>query len=152
MSNEEQDIDDESYVTDTHILLSALGDHPRTRILAVFIGHPHTWFTPAETAAHADLDPNTINIEQHLNELTEVNIIDVDDTSTPDQYAVNTDNDAAESLAQFEWNLVKNLAEREDTDLWKGIQDAKDDNFARPKQEFEFGSDKDLDEKEDADE
>lgn len=26
----------------------------------------------------------------------------------------------------------------EDTDLWKGIQDAKDDSFARPEQEFEF--------------
>ena len=110
------DTGDESYVTDTHVLLSVLGDHPRTRILAVFIGNPEMDFTPAEIVSNAGIEPNDIDIEQHLNELAEVNIIDVDDTSNHDQYAMNTDNDAAESLAKIEWDLVKNLAKQEESD------------------------------------
>lgn len=102
--------DDETYV-DNHILLDVLGDHPRTRMLAVFIGHPNMWFTAAETANYAGLDTDTVH--SHLDALHDWEIINTNPENDT-KYSVNTDNDAAESLAEFEWAILNILADMDE--------------------------------------
>lgn len=133
----------ESYVTDRHVLVSVLGDHPRTKLLAVFIGNAEMSFTAAEAADYAGLSRGTVY--EHIPDLTEPGLVEkVGKQGNSKLYRLNTDSDAARALAEFEWRLVEALAENdeddpaEDTELHKGIEDAKSDRFVRPDQDFEF--------------
>lgn len=104
---------DEGYVTDSHVLVEALGDHPQTKMLAVFIGNPEMDFNVTEIAKYADLKRDTVY--KYLGKLKELDLIEeARKVGNSQMYALNTDNDAAETFAKFEWDLVKNLAESEE--------------------------------------
>jgi len=46
---------EEAGVSDRHVLLSALGNHPKTKILTVFLDRPDMDFNVTEVADYADL-------------------------------------------------------------------------------------------------
>jgi len=93
-------------------LLSALGDHPKTRILAALLTNADMAFSLSDVALMAATDRSTVS--EHLPALVAQDIVieALKDDETP-LYQINKESAAAESLARFEWDLIKADAERE---------------------------------------
>ncbi len=53
--DEADDNNKTGYVTEEHILVDALGDRPKIRLLAVFVGCPDVEFNVTQLADYADL-------------------------------------------------------------------------------------------------
>jgi len=104
--------DDAAAVTERHVLVSVLGDHPKTKILAAFLGNPDIDFNRTKIADYAGLESKTVN--EHLDTLRGWGMIEETQQSGDSrQYSLNTDSEAAETLAKFEWKLVDHLGQKE---------------------------------------
>lgn len=110
MTGDEEDVD--AAVTDRHVLVSVLGDHPKTKILAAFLGNPDIEFSTTKIADHAGLELETV--DQYLDTLRGWGVIEeTHQSGSSRQYSLNTDSEAAEALAKFEWKLVEHLGQKE---------------------------------------
>lgn len=104
---------DDGYATEEHVLLSVLGDHPKTKLLAVFIGNPQMDFNVTELAEYANLKRDTVY--KYLDTLRGWGMVEeTRKVGNSQMYSLNTDSEAAESLATFEWKLVEHLGEKEE--------------------------------------
>ncbi|WP_058992227.1 helix-turn-helix domain-containing protein [Haloarcula sp. CBA1127] len=113
--NESEGADDGGYVTDDHLLVDVLGGHPKTRILAVFLGNPEMDFNVTEIADYADLKRDTVY--KYLDTLRGWGLVEeTRRVGNSQMYALNTDSEAAKSLAKAEWKLVELLGQKEEQD------------------------------------
>lgn len=103
----------EGYVTDEHVLVSLLGDHPKTKILAVFLGNADMDFNVTEIADYADLKRDTVY--KYLDTLRGWGLVEeTRQVGNSHMYSLDTDSDAAQALAETEWRLVEHLAGKEE--------------------------------------
>jgi len=95
-----------------HVLLTVLGDHPKTKTLTVFLDNPDMEFNLTEIADYAGLKRDTVST--YLNTLRAWGLVEETQQVGNNQlYSLDTASEAAESLAKFEWDLVKHLADKE---------------------------------------
>jgi DNA-binding transcriptional ArsR family regulator len=107
-----EDPSDEAHVTDEHVLVSVLGDHPKTKILATFIGNPEMDFNVTEIAEYSNLKRDTVY--KYLDTLKGWGLIEeTRRVGNSQMYALNTENDANEAFAKFEWELLTHLGDKE---------------------------------------
>jgi len=117
--------EDDAAVTDRRVLVSVLGDHPKTKILAAFIGNPDIDFNSTKIADYTGLESETV--DEYLDTLRGWGLIEeTQQRGNSRQYSLNTDSEAAEVLAKFEWKLVEHLGQKEQ----QGEVD--DDNYPLP--------------------
>jgi len=110
--NRGPDIDEGAAVTDEHLLLGALGDHPKTQILAALISAPDKDFNVTEIADYADIKRDTVY--KYIDDLRGWGLIErTRKVGNSQMYALNTDSDAAEALSKMKWHLTEHLAEKE---------------------------------------
>lgn len=108
----ESDTDGEGAVTDDHLLLGALGDHPKMQILAALIDSPEKDFNVTEIADYADIKRDTVY--KYIDDLRAWGLIkQTRKVGNSQMYALDTDSDAAEALSKLEWHLMEYLAEKE---------------------------------------
>jgi DNA-binding transcriptional ArsR family regulator len=103
---------DEAYVSPDHVLLGSLGDHPKLKILAVFIGHPEMDFNVTELAEYAGLKRDTVY--KYLDSLRGWGFVETTrQVGNSQMYQLDTDSEPAEALAKLEWTLLEHLSEKE---------------------------------------
>ena len=103
---------DSGCVSDEHLMLSVVGDHPKTKLLVIFLDNPEMEFSVGEAAEYANLERETV--DEYLDTLRSWGLVSATRTGENSQrYALCTESEAAETLAKFEWLLVKHLAEKE---------------------------------------
>lgn len=108
----ERDSGDGGYVTGDHLLTDVLGDHPKTKILAAFVGNPDIDYNVTEIAEASNLKRDTVY--KYLDTLRGWGLIKkTRRVGNSQMYALNKESEAAESLAQFEWRLMKHLGAKE---------------------------------------
>jgi hypothetical protein len=99
-------------VTDEHLLLGALGDHPKTQMLAVFRGSPEKDFNVTEIADYAGIKRDTVY--KYIDGLRVWGFIEkTRKVGNSQMFALNTESDAAEALSKLEWHLMEHLANKE---------------------------------------
>lgn len=103
---------EEAGVSDRHVLLSALGNHPKTKILTVFLDRPDMDFNVTEVADYADLERDTVY--KYLDTLRGWGLVEqTRKIGNSQMYSLNTESEAAETFSKFEWMLVDHLATKE---------------------------------------
>ncbi|MFC4249624.1 hypothetical protein ACFOZ7_22275 [Natribaculum luteum] len=100
----------DSAISDEHLLLDVLGDSPRIRMLAVLIDYPDIKFDPAKLADYAGLDTPTV--QDHLPELRRWGLVKT--VGAGQQYQLDTENGAAKALQKVEWEAIEHYAAKED--------------------------------------
>ena len=106
------DADGKGAVTDKHLLLDALGDHPKMQILAALIDTPERDFNVTEIADYADIKRDTVY--KYIDDLRAWDLIEkTRKVGNSQMYALDTTSDAAEALSKVEWHLMEHLAEKE---------------------------------------
>lgn len=94
----------DSYADGT-VLTEALGPHARVKILTVFIADNERDLNPSEIARLAGIDRSTFY--EHIDDLLACNLVEQTRTvGNSPMYRINRESAAAESLAQFEWDLL----------------------------------------------
>jgi len=95
-----------------HLMVSVFGDHPKTKLLVVFLDNPDIDFSIGKAAEYANLERDAV--EQYIDTLLGWGLVVKTRTDENSQrYALCTENEATETLVKFEWLLVKHLAEKE---------------------------------------
>jgi DNA-binding transcriptional ArsR family regulator len=95
------------------ILLSVLGDHPKTKMLALFIQNSNMDYNVTEIAEKSNLKRDTVY--KYLDTLRAWGLVEkTRKVGNSQMFSLNNDSAAAESLAKFEWDLIEHLAEKED--------------------------------------
>lgn len=99
----------ESYADDT-VLTDVLGPHAKVRILTVLIANSHRDLNPTEIARLAGIDRSTFY--QHIDDLLAYGLVEQSRTvGNSPMYRIDRDSDAAEDLAQLEWDLLDEVPE-----------------------------------------
>lgn len=94
------------------IITSALGDSARVKILSVFLGDYDRDLNATQIAQKAGVDRATFY--RHIEDLRAWGLVEqTREVGQSKMYQINEDSEAAKKLAEFEWELMKFLAEKE---------------------------------------
>ena len=92
------------------VIVSALGNHPRAKILAALLGDHERDLNASDIANMAGIERSTFYT--HIETLLDFGLVKITgDVGNSKMYAVNKESDAAKALAQFEWDLLDTLDE-----------------------------------------
>ena len=109
MSETEQEPKKEALGENT-VLNHLLGDHPKTRMMVVFLSEKRTDINISELARLAGIDRSTVY--SHLDDLLEIGVVEkTREVGGSKMYRINRDSPAAEKLAELEWALVEEASE-----------------------------------------
>lgn len=105
--------EEENAYGEQNVLTDVLGNHPRTRILAVLLGDHERDLNASDISRLAGIDRSTFYA--HIDMLEAYGLIEQTRTvGNSKMYAINKDSDAAQKLAALEWSLVEFLGELEE--------------------------------------
>lgn len=94
------------------VLTDVVGDHPKARILAALLGDHERDLNPSDISRLAGIDRTTFYA--HIDDLQAYDLVEQTRTvGNSTMYQLNKENEAAQTLAAFEWALVEFLAETE---------------------------------------
>lgn len=97
---------------DRRILVDVIGKEAPVRILAVLIGEADRDLNPSEIYEEAGVSSSTFY--NHIDDLRAWGLVEKTRMAgNSPMYQINTDSAAAERLANFEWELIEHLAEKE---------------------------------------
>ena len=98
---------DETYADGT-ALTNAMGDHSKTKILAVMIGDHEQDLTASNIARMAGIERSTFY--DHIDTLLDYGLIKITrEAGNSTMYQINKDSEAAKAIAKFEWDLLDTL-------------------------------------------
>jgi len=88
------------------VLNELFGDHPKTRMMVVFLSEKRTDINISELARLAGIDRSTVYA--HLDDLLELGVVEkTREVGGSKMYRINRENEAAEKIAELEWALVE---------------------------------------------
>jgi DNA-binding transcriptional ArsR family regulator len=97
---------------DRRILVDVIGKEAPVRILAVLISEADRDLNPSEIYEEAGVSSSTFY--NHIDDLRAWGLVEKTRMAgNSPMYQINTDSAAAERLANFEWELIEYLAEKE---------------------------------------
>lgn len=100
---------DEIYAEGT-ALTNAIGDHSKTKILAVMVGDHEQDLTASDIARMAGIERSTFY--DHIDTLLDYGLIKITrEAGNSKMYQINRDSEAAKALVKFEWDLLDALNE-----------------------------------------
>lgn len=104
---------DESYVDDT-VVLDALGDHPKTRILCVFLMEHEQELMIDDLSELTEIERSTLT--EQIDVLVDYGLLTIRHTDDGCRYALNTESRAVKALGRFRWRLLDALNENGNPD------------------------------------
>lgn len=100
---------EEAY-SDGAVMVKALGNHPKAKILAALLGDHDRDLNASDIANIAGIERSTFYT--HIDMLLDFGLVTLTrEVGNSKMYAINKDSEAAKALAQFEWNLLDTLDE-----------------------------------------
>ena len=94
------------------IITSALGNSARVKILSVFLGDYDRDLNASQIARMAGVDRTTFY--RHIDDLRAWGLVEqTREVGQSKMYQLNEESEAAKKLVEFEWELMKFLAEKE---------------------------------------
>lgn len=94
------------------VLVDALGGNAKVRILAVLVSEYDRDLNPTEICEQAGIGSSTFY--NHIDDLRRWGLVEQTRMAgNSPMYQINHDSEAAERFANFEWGLIKFLAEKE---------------------------------------
>jgi DNA-binding transcriptional ArsR family regulator len=98
---------------DRRILVDVIGKEAPVRILAVLIGEADRDLNPSEIYEEAGVSSSTFY--NHIDDLRAWGLVEKTRMAgNSPMYQINKDSTAAERLANFEWELIEHLVEKEE--------------------------------------
>lgn len=105
----------EPAVAEDPMFTRVLGGSARVKILSVFLGDHDRDLNASEIARKAGIDRATFY--RHIDDLRAWGIVEkTREVGQSKMYQLNRDSEAAKKLAEFEWELIEFLAEKESAD------------------------------------
>lgn len=105
-------ISEDEPAADRRVMVDVLGGGAKVRILAVLIGDADRDLSPSEIYKAAGVSSSTFY--NHIDDLRAWGLVEQTRMAgNSPMYQINKDSKAAERLANFEWELIKFLAEKE---------------------------------------
>lgn len=98
---------------DRTVLVDALGSPTKIRTLAVLISESDRDLSPSEICEQAGIGSSSFY--HHIEDLLTYDLVNkTRKVGNSPMYQINTDSEAAEALATFEWKLLEFLAQKEE--------------------------------------
>jgi len=112
MSEVETKGDTEPYAEDT-VLTQVFGSHAEAKILAALLSEPDQDLSVTQIAELAGVSRKTVY--EHLDRFVELGLVEqTREVAGSKMYVIDTDDEAAETLAAFEWVMIDRVAELHD--------------------------------------
>ncbi|GAA0288687.1 winged helix-turn-helix domain-containing protein [Halobacterium noricense] len=90
------------------VLTDVLGGHAKVRILTALLGEPERDLNATEVARLAGIDRSTFY--DHIDDLLAYDVVmETRTVGNSTMYQINRESDAAEDLAQLEWDLLEQV-------------------------------------------
>jgi len=100
---------------DRTAFVDALGSPTKIRTLAVLISESDRELNPSEICEQAGIGSSSFY--HHIEDLLAYGLVEkARSVGNSPMYRINTDSEAAEALASFEWSLLEFLADKEGAD------------------------------------
>lgn len=97
------------------VVIDVLGDHPKTRILLALLTDSDRDYNISDIATLADTDRSTVY--RHIDDLIDVGlVVETRKTGNAQMYQINHDSEAAQAFGTFEWEVIRALGDREDSE------------------------------------
>jgi DNA-binding transcriptional ArsR family regulator len=101
--------DDRAY-SEGAVMVQALGNHPKAKILAALLGDHDRDLNASDVASMAGIERSTFYT--HIDALRDFGLVELTrEVGNSKMYAINKGSGAAKALAQFEWELLDTLDE-----------------------------------------
>ena len=99
---------DETYADNAMTWL--LGDHPKARMLTVFVGKDYRDLTAEQVCDLAGVQGAAF--ENYVGDLLDFGVVEVSESSDPCTYRLNSDSEVAADLAELQLDLIEVVGER----------------------------------------
>jgi DNA-binding transcriptional ArsR family regulator len=98
-----------SYVEDS-VLTALFGNHAEPKILAALLSEPDQDLNVTQISELAGVSRKTVY--QHLDRFVDLGLVEQPrEVAGSKMYVIDTEDDAAEKLAEFEWEMIDRVAE-----------------------------------------